>query len=184
MSKTIEMSKIASRYARALFEKAQLQSDDTLILEELQCILTVFNNLPELMQFLMSPAVSYDKKQVLISTNFKDANPLVYSLLQLLLNNKRFATLPLLVREYETQYHLHHKIAKAELQSPLLLDDDLQVQVVEALKKTFGYHAIQISQTINPDLLGGMLIRLSDTVIDYSYRGRLKTLKKLILQRT
>lgn len=96
--------------------------------------------------------------------------------IRLLLENRRLALLPEIAALYEQRRITHESAIDAEVVSALPLDGAQEKQIIEALTKSYG-RAVRLTSRVDAALLGGVVIRVGDQVIDASARGRLAQLQ-------
>jgi F-type H+-transporting ATPase subunit delta len=132
---------------------------------------------PTLRRFLLSPRVSPEQKNVVLGKAFQDRFPrLLVRYLQTLVSKGRHMLLPQIVTEYyslldEAEGRVHARVTVARVQS----DADavaLTGQLSRALGKQVVPHVM-----VNPAILGGVIVKVGDTVMDGSVRRRLATLR-------
>ena len=130
-----------------------------------------------LRRFLLSPRVSPEQKNVVLGKAFQDRFPrLLVRYLQTLVSKGRHMLLPQIVTEYyslldEAEGRVHARVTVARVQS----DADavaLTGQLSRALGKQVVPHVL-----VNPAILGGVIVKVGDTVMDGSVRRRLATLR-------
>jgi len=68
--------------------------------------------------------------------------------------------------------------AQAEVVSAIELEEELRNRIRKTLETTFGFSRVDIQNRVDPGLLGGVIIKLQDQVIDGSYIGRLEEMRK------
>jgi F-type H+-transporting ATPase subunit delta len=172
-------SKVAKRYARVAFESALEQQALEFVRNDLNTALDTFKDVPNFMVFLDNPAVSLSQKTGIVEDLFAGkVHPIVSKLLALLVEHSRMASFSLLVQDFEAAYHQHEQTATAELITASPLSEQSLDRVRQALKAKFNFHQVVLTPVVDPNLLGGAIIRMNDRVIDGSYAGRLEELRK------
>jgi len=181
MSDRLGNSKVASRYAKALFEGTLSAGQTNAVLRDLSEVNTVFNTVPVLVGFLENPGVPLAEKMTLMDQQFaKSVNPWVARLLKLLVENNRIAIFPHLVQQFEALINKQENTTQAEVVSAIELEDELRTRIRKTLESTFGFNRVDIQNRVDPGLLGGVIVKIQDRVIDGSYVGRLEELRKQI----
>ena len=172
----------ARRYAQAVFELAIERSELDGWLEDLAYLARTLEN-EQFGQFLDSPQASVDRKAELIGTTMGDrVGPLARNLLSLLASRNMTHLLPGIVDQYQRLLDAHRGIERAEVSSAVPLDDGQHGQVVELLKAIVGKE-VRLSSRVEPQLLGGFVARVGDRVIDGSTSGRLRQLRRELVER-
>jgi F-type H+-transporting ATPase subunit delta len=167
----------ARRYARALLELAVEQADPGRIREQLDALAAALESHRELAAALQHPALGAEKKQALLQGVFKDVAPLLARLLALLAQRNRLPLLPGIARAYATLWNAQRGVAEAELVSAAELEPTQRGAIAEALAAATGKR-IELSPRIDPEILGGVLVKVDGRVYDGSVRGRLRALRQ------
>ena len=165
---------VARRYARALFAASEARDLLDRGGEELTAITVALRRSPRLWQILRGPQIEEAAKLRLLSRAFADrVHPLVFELLELLLEKKRIDALPEIAAAYRTLVAEHRGIVQAEVVTAVPLPADLEERLVERLASRTGKR-IEIEKRVDPDILGGAIVRMGDRVIDGSVRRTLE----------
>ena len=174
---------IARNYAEALLALARKADDldgwGALIVGVADAI----QSEPKLRNFLAAPQVSPGEKKVVIEKAFGDELPRnMVRFLQKLVDNRRQMLIPQIAIEYgnlvdEVEGRLHAQVTVAR--EPAEQDQNL---ITQRLSKMFGKMVVP-HITVNPSILGGLIVRVGDTVIDGSVRRRLAGLRARLLER-
>ena len=177
----LESRKVATRYARALFEAAAEQNDSDAVAQSMQSLISIYAQLPELQAFFENPGLPAAEKSDILNRQFKrGVSPLVASLLDLLMTNERIALLPDIAQVYTELQREHQGIAEAEVIVPVAMDDYLEGRMRSTLEKLFGYRQVELKTTVDPSMIAGAIVKIGDKIIDGSYRGKLDLLTKQI----
>jgi F-type H+-transporting ATPase subunit delta len=131
----------------------------------------------EVMRLLSNPSIPASSRiDVLARIVGDDVTGPQHNLLALMIRRGRFEQLPAVIREFRRLYRLQNGIAEAMVTSAAALDaaelDALQTRLEALTGKT-----IELSQAVDPGLLGGLQVRVGDQLIDGSVRGRLERLR-------
>lgn len=188
MSQRLEAQKIATRYAKALFDTVLEQSNlgpSALdgVQQDLERVGLVLAEHPALQGFLNDPVVLSREKQDLIESTFGagSAVPLsqtVFKLLQSLIENNRFSSFSALVDQFVFARSRYENTATAEVITATELEEGLRSRLASTLASTFGFNRVDLMNRVDPGILGGAVVKLHDQVIDGSYIGRLEALRK------
>lgn len=92
-----------------------------------------------------------------------------------LAQNRRLPVLPVILEQFHVLRAAEEQFSDVELITAFELDDEITSKLVDALKKRLG-HEVRVTTSIDQSLIGGVLVRAGDTVIDGSVRGRLNRL--------
>ncbi len=166
----------ARRYARAAFEIALEEQR----LDEWQSELEKMARLGQdktIALFLESPGIRFEDKASLLSERLGDTNPLVLNLVYLLLAKGRFGMLTDIGAEYQNMLDSYHNIERAEVTTAVPLDDEDRQRLTERLGDIIGKKVI-LEHEVDPDLIGGVVVRVAGKLLDGSTRGKLEALKR------
>lgn len=179
MSNRLENNKVAARYAKALFESTEASGEVDKVSNDLAAVNAVFQSVASLETFLENPAISSDEKQQFLDQQFgKAVGPWVLRLLKLLVENQRIVIFSQLVEQFNAYVLQRDNAAQAEVISAIELEEELRTRIRKTLESTFGYSRVDLQNRVDPGLLGGVVIKLNDQVIDGSYIGRLEEMRK------
>lgn len=166
----------ARRYAEAAFEIAE--RDDSM--EAWVAALAVAQERlvdPEVMRLLSNPSVaSSSRVEVLGRILGDDVTGAQRNLLALMVRRGRFEQLPAVIREFQRLYRLREGIVEATVTSAATLDAT-ELEALKSRLETMTGKTIDLSQEVDPGLLGGVQVRVGDQLIDGSIRGRLERLR-------
>ena len=162
----------ARPYAQAAFDEAQ-KLGDLKGWSELLVGLAEVVQYPDVSALISNPRIAKDKvAALLVEAMGGKLSSQQVNLIQLLAENGRLAVLPEMAAIYETLKAEAEKSVNVEVESAFELSSAQKDQIVAALKKRMA-REINLSCSVNKDLLGGVVIRAGDKVIDGSARSRL-----------
>lgn len=168
--------------ARAFWELSE--GKDTLLLEtELQEAAKALNSLPELKEALASRKISPEKKLQVFSQAFRGkVSDLTFGFLFLLIESGLIESLPLVAKEYsQIRYQKENKLT-AEVITAQPIDDALKSRISSVLSEATGKE-VALKCRVDEDILGGIVIRVGDRLIDGSLRSRLNEAKSTFASR-
>lgn len=172
---------IARRYAEALYDTAKEAGLSQQIGEQLEQLLRVLKTDRELDLAFRSPALTSQRRRLLLEECFQgQLHPFVLNLCCLLWTKRREKALPSVVSAYRRQLRQDAGLLTAELVSAANLTEEQLVPVRRALERRFGQPVV-IETKIDPSLLGGVRVRVGNTVLDGSVRGHLQALRRRML---
>ena len=168
---------LAWRYGRAFFEAAVDSKQESKVQSELSAAQPVIR---DLLPTIRDPRISAaDKKRKLETALGSKVTALTMRFLGLLVDKKRFDLLPMVVADFGRLLADKHNVAKAQVRTARPLSPDAQKKLREALKH-FNGKDIELDIKEDPELIGGVVVRLGDWVLDSSLRGQLRKLKETI----
>ena len=164
------------RYAQAVFEIA-LESNK---LKEWQSDLGKIAQLirdTEFAALVENPKVPFDLKAKLVREILGKVNPMALNLVYLLIAKGKLKDAGKLAEEYERLLNEHYGIKSAEVTTAIAIDDTERKKLSHHLEEIVG-KKVDIKVQVNPDILGGFIARIDDSLIDGSIRNKLEILKK------
>ena len=178
-----EISTIARPYAKAVFDLA----DEDKSYDKWSDVLSLISNIvaDDTMQSLVEdPFVDKSKLAELIKGVCADkgaakVDQQAHNLVDTLIDNGRLNTIDAILARFEELRAEAESVVEAQVESALPLDDAQLEKLGASLEKHFG-KKVKIATSVNEDLMGGILIRAGDTVIDGSVRTKLEKLASTI----
>src|SRR5690625_573324 len=175
---------VAKRYADALFQLATEKNKIDTFLTELDVVKDVFANDAEVMNFLSHPRLKMNEKMNIIDKAFAKCDQDVKNVVKLLVERQRINAMTLVVEEFIQRYNDANDIAHAIVYSVRELTEDEKAQIEASLKKQLNKQSITIENVIQPSLLGGLRIRVGNTIFDGSISGKLNRMKQSMVSAT
>ncbi len=175
----------ALRYARALFDVAlKEQAAFDRIDSELATFSELFTTRPDLAKVLLNPAVPAPRKRSAVAEVVKVTQPhaIVGKLVVLLAERDRLAILPDLVASYRDRVLEHRKVVRAEVTTALPLSAERETAIRQSLTKATG-RTVNLTSSVNPDIVGGMIAKIGGTVYDASITTQLKKMRQQLVER-
>lgn len=175
-------SRAAMRYAKALIEVAQSKNASEQVANDMQTINKAINESIELQQFLDNPVVKDIAKKNALDQIFVSLSADTKSLFGLLNNNHRFELLLQITNEYIALHESAKGIARAYVTTAVPLDDNLKTKVLEKVKQLTPKPHIEIINQVNPEIIGGFIIRIGDRQYNASIADKLNKLKRELVK--
>ena len=172
---------VAKRYAVALFQIAKEQNLLDQIEEELRTVKEVFTNDNELLVFLEHPKVTNDAKRTIIVNAFSGLSTFVQNTLQLMIDRHRTDVIAAMADEFIELANDAKSVADATVYSVRPLTEAETAAVSTAFAKKVGKKTLRITNITDSNLLGGIKLRIGNTIYDGSVSGKLERLSKQLL---
>ena len=169
-------SKAALRYAKALLSLAKDRKIETQVNEDMDLIRNTIAENKDLRVFLKSPVIKEEKKSTALKAIFKDVNTVTSGLFGILLENNRVSLLPLVASTYNRLYDTMHGIQLATVTTAIPLTPLLEEKIQHKVKELTGNTA-KIKNIINPNIIGGFILRVGDIQYNASVAAQLNSLK-------
>jgi F-type H+-transporting ATPase subunit delta len=173
------MEEIAQVYARSLFEVAREQEKIDLVREQIGQFADALAESRELEVFFFSPYFSTEEKKDGLDRALDGADETVRNFLALLIENHRMPALMRVRREYDGLWQEVNQLLPVQITSAVELDDSVHARIGEEIGRQTG-RTIQLSSTVDPDVLGGIVVRVGNSILDASVRTRLERLRKQV----
>ena len=168
-------AQVAEPYAQALMSLAQSNGLTERFGEDVRSLLALIENSQELREFLTNPTVSdSDKKAVLQQVARGETHPYLTNFLMLLVDKRRILFLETICQEYLALLRKLNNIVLAEVISATALNDQQQQAVAAKVKSIAGAQSVELKTKVDPDLIGGVIIKVGSQVLDASLRGQLR----------
>jgi len=175
MKGTLYSGEIAEPYAQALMSVAQQDNLAEAFGDEMRSLLTLLNESPDFAAMLSSPVVQDgDKKAILRSVLGSGANPNLVNFLMLVVDKRRIIFLGAIARQYLGILRQYTNTVLAEVTSALKLTDAQKDQVTAKVKQLTGAQGVELETSVDPEILGGIIIKVGSQVFDSSLRGQLR----------
>lgn len=169
--------KLANRYAKALFEYAGEQSQIETVNQDLTIVSNALQGNRELLTVLNSPVIVPAKKHILFKAIFKEhISELTFTFLDVIIKKKREPILSSICEEYIKYYNDYHHIKIVTLTTAQPLSPALTEQIRTMIAEQ-TQHTIEIKQIVNPDIIGGIMIKMGDYIFDASILAKINKLK-------
>lgn len=169
---------IVKRYAEALFEVAENRDIVETVRAELHTAKQVAQNDAAFLRFLSEPKIGLDKKKALIETSFAAGSIEVRNTLKLLLDAGRISSIPQVADAFQTLFDEKQGTAQAIVYSVRELSEAERQTVAETFAKKLGKQAVSIDNKIDPTLLGGLKVRIGNTIYDSSIKNKLNRIER------
>ena len=164
-------------YARALFEAAQEEGRLDRAAEDLAAIAAAVDDVPELGGFLRNPQVDPPAKAALLAEVASEADELVRNFLRLVAEKGRAGEIPEIERELEALVADAQRRLTVELETAVELTDEEAASIVRTIEEASGRN-VDATRTVDPGLIGGIVLRVGSFRADGSVRGRLERLRR------
>lgn len=175
------MEELAQVYGRSLFEVAREQGKLDKLREQLAQFADALHGNRELAVFFFSPYFSTKEKQQSLARLLEGADPAFVSFLELLIENHRMPVIFRIRQEYERLWEEENRLLPVEITSAIALDEE----TTESLGRAIGQRAgrkVQLAARVDPDILGGIILRVGNSILDASIRNRLEQLRRQVAQ--
>lgn len=183
------MAKLVSKtYGEALFQlamdrEAEKSGSAQELLQEITQIREILDSNPEFDHLMKHPGIAKTEKLTVVQNVFQGRiTPEVYEFLKLTVTKDRYGDLPAILDYFSDRMKEYQKIGVAYVSTAVQLTPAQEKQVEQRLLETAPFESLEMHFTVEPELVGGMVIRIGDRVVDSSIRSKLSDLTKQLLQ--
>jgi len=167
---------VARVYAESLLALAEEQGMADDVLDELNGLVALEDRDPDVANFFASPLVSEGDRRGSIEKSFRSrASDLVVDALQVMNSKGRLELLPALAVAYGSALDVLRRRIDVQVTSAVGLSDDTRQQLLDTLRRVTS-REIRLAETVDPEVLGGIIVSLGDRKIDYSLATDLRQL--------
>jgi len=175
------VEEIAQVYARALFEVATEQDSLDELHEQLGAFADAMHENRQMAQFFFSPYFSVTEKKEGLERVVTDADPAFANFLQALIERHRMPAIFRIRTEFESLWDVARKLLPVQITSAVSLDSDTVKTLGDRIGEQVDRH-VEVSADVDPDILGGIVLRVGNVILDASIKNRLEQLRKQVAQ--
>ncbi|HWX97677.1 MAG TPA: ATP synthase F1 subunit delta [Solirubrobacteraceae bacterium] len=175
------MEEIAKVYARSLFEVGREHGKLDEVRAQLVQFVDALNQYSELAVFFFSPYFSVKEKQDALPRILQGVDPTVLNFLSLLIEKHRMPVIFRIRDAFERMWEEENRTLPVEITSAIELDEG----TIESLASEIGERAgrkVKLATRVDPDILGGLVVRVGNSILDASIRNRLEQLRRHVAQ--
>jgi F-type H+-transporting ATPase subunit delta len=176
------MEEIAQVYSRSLFEVAKDAGKLDEVREQLGQVADALDSQRELAIFFFSPYFSTEEKKDGLHRAVQGADDTVVNFLELLLENHRMPAIFRIRRQYDELWEQENRLLPVHVTSAIELDEATVKRIGDAIGEQTG-RRVQLTSKVDPDILGGIVLRVGNSILDASIRSRLEQLRKQVAHR-
>jgi F-type H+-transporting ATPase subunit delta len=173
------MQELAEVYARALFEVAKEHDVLDRVHDELAQFADALDEDRNLQVFLFSPYFSREEKKEGVTRIVSDADERLVNFLELLAERHRMPVLFRIRRSFDARWAEENRLLPVTVTSAVELDQELVDSIGERIAEQTG-REVDLSSNVDPDVLGGLMVRVGNMVLDATVRNRLEQLRKQV----
>jgi F-type H+-transporting ATPase subunit delta len=171
--------RVAYAYAKSLMELAIERGQLEEVHQDFVHLATMAKSNRDLELVMRNPIVSSDKKLKVLKALYakKGATEATMSFFEIICRKGREEVLADIAREFQVQYQLHNFIQVAEVTTTFPLDEKLKAEFTKIVLEITGMKEVKLSEKVNPDLIGGFILRVNDLQLDESLSSKLRDLR-------
>jgi F-type H+-transporting ATPase subunit delta len=174
---------VASRYAKSLIDLAEEQGSLEAVKKDIESFLQVVKANSELRAVLGNPIVGIDKKNAILEAIFgSNVHPIVLGFFKIVTNKGRSAILYATAKEFINEYNRRKGLVKAQVISAAPLSEQNKKDIAAVLLESVKGDVL-LETKVDPDLIGGFVLKVGDRQFDASISNSLRKLKKEFAQK-
>lgn len=174
----IKNSRTAKKYAEALFETSETQGNTERVLTEISDVRKVFEENSELQRFLTNPIITANDKKDSVKQIFgNDFLEITINFLYLLADNSRFEIFEEIEKELNELEKEKNNLVTVKAVSAIEIKDYLKEKLVNKLQ-TILSKRVEVEYSVNPSIIGGLILEVNGKTVDNSVETKLKNIKK------
>jgi F-type H+-transporting ATPase subunit delta len=171
------MEELAQVYARSLFGVARERGKLDLVREQLGAVADALAKHRELQVFFFSPYFSSDEKQNALERMIDGGDEILMNFLKLLIEKHRMPVIFRIRQRYERLWDEENRTLPVEITSAIELDEATTASLGKAIGERTG-RRVMLATRVDPDILGGIVVRVGNSILDASIRNRLEQLRR------
>jgi ATP synthase F1 delta subunit len=175
------MEEIAKVYARSLFEVARERGKLDQVREQLGQFVDALNENRELAVFFFSPYFSIKEKQDALGRVLEGADEIFLNFLKLLIEKHRMPVIFRIRHAFEQLWEEENRTLPVEITSAIELDEGTTQSLATQIAERAG-RKVKLSTRVDPEILGGLVVRVGNSILDASIRNRLEQLRRHVAQ--
>jgi F-type H+-transporting ATPase subunit delta len=168
----------ARRYARAIFELSEKKRiDDWQV--DLEKIINISKD-ETIAAYLENPSFRFEDKAKLLQGKLGDINQMVLNVVYVLIKRSRLDMLQDIVTEYQYLVDNYKGIERVEVTTAVPLDDKAREKLNLEIGRLIGKQIVLETEYVDPELIGGVVVKVAGKLLDGSTKGKLAALKREI----
>jgi len=175
-------NKVAKRYAKSLYLFARQKKVVEDVLTDVKELLQIMKEVPAFEQVMSNPVFTINKKKSILRNIVKNTNDVFQKFVEMIVEKGRSAHIKQICTSYEEIYRNQKGIISGEIQSVVPLDKTIISKVEKQLSDQIKGKEIQLENVLNPEILGGFLVKFQDKLLDQSVRKQLTLIKQTIIK--
>lgn len=176
-----ELQFIATQYSEAVLDIASQTNREEKVLAELKAVNEVVSSDKDMTVVLSHPSISSDEKKRFLNSLFAGkTSDITENLLNLLADKRRLELLPFIESSYRSLLNAKKNILAATLSCSEPLADSSVANIKAQLTEHLG-KKLELEVKVDPSLIGGVVLKIGDQVIDGSLKGKLKSIEKALI---
>jgi F-type H+-transporting ATPase subunit delta len=174
---------VSRTYATALFEAAVDEDKLETVREQLDDFVTALHEVPELDALLRNPQLDPQTKAEALAAVLGEADEILSNFLRVVTEKGRGGQIEEIAREFQALYAEEQQILNVELTTAFELSDEEAGTIVRQIEQA-SRRTVEATRSVDPKLIGGIVLTAGSLRVDSSVRGRLERLRRDLVTRT
>lgn len=171
---------VGKRYGRALFELAEEEQNLDSVFQNVLKLREIYQKTPELESLFSNPKLSGAEKKAVLKTFLYGMEKVLQQTVAVVIENHRFQEFPYILDAFEEEYYEEKRILKATATTVVPLSASQKEQLENKLKLQFDYTSVELHETIDPSILGGVVLETRNQIMDGSVKKRLESIRRAL----
>lgn len=173
------MAKLVSKvYGDALFTLAVEENKLDALWEEVKAVRQAISSNPDFLEVMCHPEMQQDKRLALLEEIFGGQSDEIKGFLNVLVRKGRFGEIVSVLDYFDGQAKEYKKIGVVDVATPLPLSDSQKTEIEDRLLQVTEYETLEMHYRLEESLLGGMVIRIGDRILDNSIRSKMDAMSR------
>lgn len=178
-----ERQYLGTVYAKGLLGAGRPAGDLSGLVDEVESVVDVVGRLPKLRLLLESPRIPLETKESVIDRAFAGGSDVLRRFLKVLCVHGRFDCLRIIARTARRMVQEENRLVEVLVTSAEAIPDSLEATLSDKLSAGLGKQVV-IRKRIDPEIIGGLVVQVGDTVFDASIANQLDRVRRTTLDRT
>ncbi len=169
---------VASRYVKSLLGLAVEKGALDQVHADMQLFTKVVEENRDFKLMLRSPVIKHDKKNDVLKSIFQGkVNALTLAIFDIITRKNREPILPAIASEFHHAYNAYKGIGEATVTTAVPMDKELRSEIEAIAKKVSDKTQLELQEKVDPEMIGGFVLKVGDQQIDASLKNKLNALK-------
>lgn len=177
------MAKLISKtYGDALFELAIEENQIDALTEEIKTLQLILEENPEFSNLMNHPQILREEKAEVLESVFQGKiSDALLGFIKIIILKDRYSQIHEILAYFLEEVKRYHKIGTAYVTAAMPLTKEQECDIENRLLETTAFEAMEMHYTVDPELIGGLKIRIGDRVVDHSIKRQLEILSKQMM---
>lgn len=171
-------NRAAIRYAKAILHTANETNTGAVLFGDMQSVYNTIEGSRELQLVLQSPVIKANEKKEALLKIFSGQSGTTHALINILVANKRTSLLNKVAKSYIDLYNDEQGVKVANVTTAVALSTEIEAKVMAKVKELTGSETVSLKNEINPEIIGGFILRVGDVQYDASIANQFRNLKR------